>query len=226
MTTTSSPSSDTTLPTSTHHTTPDAVVKDLMQAVCSYQVAQHPSAAIALAIVSFEAESKLKDAARWTSVVGQLQAIVKVETSDLMKCRDVISRVLPDSNEVSNAYNSTYLVRIIPKIDAVANNTKDIPTGMSGSSIKRKPSSDKSLSKISDNSKKIVTTTRPTPLRNHPYSTDITMRVADGGVAQRSRKYRTYAEILKSGIEDKSLKKAEGFTEMITTPPLIQLQQS
>ncbi len=49
-----------------------------MQAMCSYQVAQYPSPAIALAIVSFEAESKLKEAAKWTPIIGQLQAIVKV----------------------------------------------------------------------------------------------------------------------------------------------------
>lgn len=226
---------DTSLPPPNHHTTPEPVVKDLMQAMCSYQVAQYPSAAIALAIVSFEAEAKLKEAAKWTPIIGQLQAIVKVETSDLMKCRDTISEVLPNSNEVSTAYNSTYLVRIIPKIDAVATTpAKEIPSGVSGTSIKRKASSDKSLSKISDNSKKIHGSTGSAASRshasaanrNHPYSADITMRVVADGCVKSSRKYRTYADILKSGIEDKSLKKAEGFSEMITTPPLIQLQQS
>jgi hypothetical protein len=216
-----------TLPSST---TPDAVTKELMVATCNYQVAKYPSAAIALAITSFEVESRYRhEASKWTAIIGQLQSVSKVETSDLMKCRDEISKVLPSSNEISTALNSTYLVRIIPKLDTITP-TKELTSGISGA-VKRKATSEKCLS-ISENSKKIHALPR-----THPYSTEATSRHVAGSCAGETvagvvrRRYRTYAEILKSGIEDKSLKKADstptaGFSEMITTPPLIQLQQS
>ncbi|CAK8697439.1 cyclin-I-like [Clavelina lepadiformis] len=74
------------------------MTNSLIHALCRYEVARFPNAAIALALVSLNLESVTSNPGKWTSITGQLQALAKVKTNDLMKCRQVLIQCLPNTD--------------------------------------------------------------------------------------------------------------------------------